>query len=1467
MTLMATARFSEPTRTWFSQAFKEPTPAQVGAWNALESSDNILVVAPTGSGKTLAAFLDSLDRLAASAPPPPKERLRVLYVSPLKALAVDIERNLRSPLAGIRNAAERLGAAVPDIEVGVRTGDTPSEERRRLASHPPDILITTPESLYLLLTSQARETLRFIDTVIVDEVHAVVASKRGSHLALSLERLDELLEKPARRIGLSATVRPLDEVARFLGGPHPVTVVNPPFEKMLDISVVVPVEDMGALGESSEEIPSGNSIQELPRKTIWPDVEARIVELIRGHNSTIVFANSRRLAERLCARINEIAEEELALAHHGSVSKEERLKIEEGLKAGRLPAVVATSSLELGIDMGAVDLVIQVEAPPSVAHGLQRIGRAGHQVGEVSKGIMFPKFRGDLLECAVVVERMHRGEIEHLHYPRNPLDVLAQQVVAMVSMDDWSVDALGAVVRRAAPYSDLPESAMQSVLDMLSGRYPSDQFAELRARINWDRATDRLTSRGGSQRIAVVSGGTIPDRGLYGVFLAGEGGTRVGELDEEMVFESRVSDIFILGASSWRIEDITQDKVIVTPAPGEPGSLPFWHGDAPGRPIELGKATGRFLRELSQSPPDKALERLQTAGLDEWAATNLIQYLGEQLEAAGHLPDDKTIVLERFRDELGDWRLCIHSPFGSQVHAPWALAIEASLREALGVEVQTMFTDDGIIIRLPEADEAPASDAVRFDPDQIEELVTNELGGSALFATRFRECAARALLLPKRYPGRRTPLWQQRQKSWNLLQVAAQYGSFPVILETMRECLQDVFDVPSLKELMSDIESRKVRVVEVTTERASPFASNLLFGYIGAFLYEGEAPLAERRSQALTLDTAVLAELLGQAELRELIDRDALEEVELELQRLAPSRQIRNVDDLHDALRSLGDLTAVEAVVRGAQPSWLAVLKESRRSVRIRVAGEYRWIAIEDAARFRDALGTALPLGIPDAFLEPVVDPQLDLVARYARTHGPFKVDDVTARLGLPEKTIEAAIKGLESAGRLVRGEFRPDGVGTEWCDAEVIRSIRRKSVAAFRKEVEPVPIQTLAKFLPAWQGLDGSLRGPDGLYRAIEQLQGAPVPASALEIRVLASRVTGYFPGMLDELCASGEVIWAGSGAIGSDDGWVSLYFADSAGLLLPAIQEVELSDTAARIKDALAEKGALFFRQISEASGIQDDQELLLSLWELVWAGLVTNDTTAPLRALVGRAGQRTRPWGRNRRGRPALPAKAGPPSGAGRWSLLPSRSEDSTRRLHALAEQLLDRHGVVTRGIVSVEPVTGGFSGIYQVLKAFEETGKCRRGYFVEGLGAAQFAMPGAVDRMRGMEDGATSEQSALVLAATDPANPFGAALPWPPRPGEEGGRRHRPGRKVGALVVMVNGELVLYVERGGRTLLTWSENTEVLQPAVDALALAVRDGSLGKLSVEKADGEAIAETPLASVLEQAGFRSTPRGLRLR
>jgi ATP-dependent helicase Lhr and Lhr-like helicase len=1480
-------RFSPLTRSWFQGAFAAPTQAQVGAWDALAEEQDVLVVAPTGSGKTLAAFLSAIDRLATAPPVEEKRRLRVLYVSPLKALAADIERNLRAPLAGLRAAAARLDAPLPDITVGMRTGDTPAEIRRRFPAHPPDILITTPESLFLLLTSRAREALANIDTVIVDEVHSVVATKRGAHLALSLERLDELLERPARRIGLSATVRPLDEVARFLGGPRPVKVVAPPSEKAFDLSVVVPVEDMTTIGGDDQSLDpaSGSVVGPVAAGSIWPHIDERLVELIRAHRSTIVFANSRRLAERLSASLNELAGEELARAHHGSVSREQRTDIEEDLKAGRLPAVVATSSLELGIDMGAVDLVVQVEAPSSVASGLQRIGRAGHQVGAVSRGIVFPKFRGDLVESAVVVERMRAGAIETMRYPRNPLDVLAQQVVAMVAMDDWTVEDLEALVRRAAPFAELPRSALDSVLDMLSGRYPSDEFAELRPRLNWDRVEGRLVGRPGAQRLAVTSGGTIPDRGLFGVYLVGERATRVGELDEEMVYESRVGEVFTLGASSWRIEDITHDRVLVTPAPGQPGKLPFWHGDMLGRPVELGRALGGFLRELADLGPEARLERLRVAGLDDLAAGNLVAYLDEQREATGVLPDDRTIVVERFRDELGDWRVCVHSPFGAQVHAPWAQAIEARVRERLGLEVQTMYTDDGVVVRLPEADEAPTGESILFDPDELEDLVLGAVGGSALFASRFRECAARALLLPRRRPGQRTPLWQQRQRSAGLLQVASRYGSFPVVLETMRECLQDVFDLPGLKELMAQVASRQVRVVEVDTPFPSPFASSLQFGYVAAFMYEGDAPLAERRAQALSLDRSVLAELLGREELRDLIDQAALADLELELQLLTPQRKVRDSDGLHDALRLLGDLTVQEAVARSADPpatpGWLAELEASRRAVRLRVGGQERWVAIEDVARLRDGLGAAPPVGVPQAFLEPVADPVGDLLARYARTHGPFLPADPARRLGLGVAVAEQTLARLEAAGRVVQGEFRPGGSGREWLDAEVLRRLRRRSLAALRKEVEPVPQEALARFLAAWQGIGSA--GPrsadlDALFRAVEQLQGAAVPASALERQVLAARLPGYHPGLLDQLCASGEVVWAGAGALGSDDGWVGLYLADAVQLLQPEPLPVELSPLAVRVRDALAGRGALFFRQLSDAVGSTNDSELLLAVWELVWAGLVTNDTLAPLRALVSGgnrpATRRRAPTRRYGRRGPPMPSRAGPPAAAGRWSLTPAAAGqlggDTTRRLHAVAEQLLDRHGVVTRGAVVAERVPGGFAGVYPVLKAMEDAGRCRRGYFVDGLGGAQFAAPGAVDRLRALTDPPSSPQT-QVLAAADTANPYGAALPWPDRTatGEPGGERpgHRPGRKAGAVVILVDGDLVLYVERGGRTLLTFTEDPDRLARAADALALAVRDGALGRLAVEKADGGTVFDTPLARALTEAGFRPTARGLRLR
>ncbi|MDX3233484.1 ATP-dependent helicase [Streptomyces sp. ME19-01-6] len=1525
--------FSPATRGWFAGAFTAPTAAQEGAWQAIGEGSDVLVVAPTGSGKTLAAFLAALDRLA-SAPPPAeaRKRCRVLYISPLKALAVDVERNLRSPLTGIRQESVRLGLPEPEIRVGVRSGDTPAAERRALVSRPPDILITTPESLFLMLTSSAREALRGVETVILDEVHAVAGTKRGAHLALSLERLDELLARPARRIGLSATVRPVDEVARFLSPRRRVEIVQPPSGKEFDLSVVVPVEDLGELGGS----PARDDDHDTSEKpSIWPHVEERIADLVQAHRSTIVFANSRRLAERLCNRLNEIAYERatgealpedhspaelmaesgaakgapalLARAHHGSVSKEQRALVEEDLKAGRLPAVVATSSLELGIDMGAVDLVVQVESPPSVASGLQRVGRAGHQVGAVSTGVVFPKYRGDLVQAAVVTERMREGAIESLRVPTNPLDVLAQQLVAMTAVDTWDVDELLALVRRAAPFAALPESAFTSVLDMLAGRYPSDAFAELRPRLVWDRVAGTVTGRPGAQRLAVTSGGTIPDRGLFGVFLAGsdpkKGGGRVGELDEEMVYESRVGDVFTLGTTSWRIEDITRDRVVVTPAPGVPGRLPFWKGDQLGRPLELGRALGAFLREIGGLTAEAARARLLAAGLDAWAADNVLEYLDEQRRACGHVPDDRTIVVERFRDELGDWRVVIHSPFGAQVHAPWALALGARLSERFGLDAQAMHADDGIVLRLPDADlmgldlldadpmaqgreydfeQSPVGAAdVAFDKDEVGQIVTDQVGGSALFASRFRECAARALLLPRRNPGKRTPLWQQRQRAAQLLQVASEFGSFPIVLEAVRECLQDVFDVPGLTELMGDLEARRVRLVEVTTPEPSPFARSLLFGYVAQFLYEGDSPLAERRAAALSLDSRLLAELLGQAELRELLDADVLADLERELQWLTDDRRVKDAEGVADLLRLLGPLTDAELAERGADPRWAPDLSGTRRAIRVRIAGQDHWAAVEDAGRLRDALGTALPVGVPEAFTEPVKDPLGDLLARFARTHGPFTSAQAAARFGLGTAITDGALHGLAASGRIVQGEFAPAGVSQEWCDATVLRRLRRRSLAALRHELEPVPPAALAAFLPRWQHLGThSLRGIDGLVRAVEQLQGAPVPASALEKLVLPSRVGDYTPTMLDELTASGEVVWAGAGALPGKDGWVTLHLAEAAPLLLHPPHPLEIGPLHQAVLDALDGGYGLFFRQIAEqvrtAGHDVQDPQLAEVVWDLAWSGRLTGDTLAPLRALMGSGrtagstahrARRAVPRGRygSLTARPTA-SRNGPPTVAGRWSLLPERDSEPTHRAHALARTLLDRHGVVTRGAVAAEGVEGGFSAAYRVLSAFEDSGQARRGYVVEGLGAAQFAMDGAVDRLRAVStarDTGDPARRAVILAAADPANAYGAALPWPDPPADA---THRPGRKAGSLVILVDGELSLYMERGGKTLLAWHDDAR-LDAAVGALAQAARAGSLGTVTVERVNGTAALSSPTGRALEAAGFHPTPRGLRLR
>ncbi len=1519
----ALAGFSELTQGWFGSAFSSPTSAQAGAWTSIAAGNHTLVVAPTGSGKTLAAFLSAIDALSTEPTPPnSRERCRVLYISPLKALAADVERNLRSPLAGLAREAGLRDLPAPEITVAIRSGDTPANERRRQSTHPPDILITTPESLFLILTSQARESLRGVQTVIIDEIHAVAGTKRGAHLAVSLERLDELLAKPAQRIGLSATVQPIDEVALFLGGSRPVVVVNPPTEKILELDVVVPVEDLATPlagemvgGDPHAEILEGsNSADNGP--SIWPHVENRIVDLINEHTSTLVFANSRRLAERLTARINEIHAERtsefvadrgspadlmaqagvnfgapttLARAHHGSVSKEQRALIEDDLKAGRIPAVVATSSLELGIDMGAVDLVIQVESPPSVASGLQRVGRAGHHVGEISKATLFPKHRGDLLTSTVVTKLMAARELEATKMPRNPLDVLAQQLVAMVSIDgELNTDAAYDLVRKSAPFSALPRSAFDAVLDMLAGRYPAEGFSELRPRLVWDRMTDTLTSRPGAQRLAVTSGGTIPDRGLFGVFMVGEKASRVGELDEEMVYESRVGDVFALGATSWRIEEITHDRVLVSPAPGQAGKLPFWHGDAIGRPVEVGTALGRLVREVATAPDSTALSSLSQAGLDDWAAENLLRYIREQQDDSnGTVPTDHTLVVERFRDELGDWRVVLHSPFGAQVHAPWALAVADRVRAVTGIDAQVMHADDGIILRIPDTDDdatvRAAIDALFPDPDEIAALVTDALGGSALFASRFRECAARALLLPRRDPGRRTPLWQQRQRSSQLLSVASQYPSFPIIIETVRECLQDVYNVPALVELLRDIRSRTIEVREISTDSPSAFARTLLFSYVAAFLYEGDSPLAERRAAALTLDTELLAELLGYVELRDLLDPGSVTVVEESVGYLTDDRSAHTVEQAADLLRVLGPLSESEWARRGVGIDWLNELVASRRAIEVGIANERRFAAIEDAARLRDALGTALPPGIPDAFLEQVTDPLGDLLARYARTHGPFRASDLAAHFGLGTAVAEAMLSRLASDAKVVSGEFRPGGAGTEWCDSTVLRRMRRMSVATLRQEIEPVPPTALGVFLPTWAGITRPGRGTDAVMRAIEGLAGAPLPASALESLILPSRVSDYSPAMLDELTSAGEVSWTGRGRLAVGDGWISLAPAESASLLLPPSDELLLnSEYSGELLTMLDGGGSWLLREIDQRIPEATSSALVDALWDLFWAGFVTADTFAPMRAMLAAGGKSPASRRRStatsaartraaRMARTSSRARANLTTGLGRWAAVEPRDANPTRRAKALSDSLLDRYGIVSRGVVGAEGVVGGFAGVYRVLSELEDAGRTRRGYFIEGLGAAQFATAGAVDQLRAHAKKLTDPQPtdppiASLLAATDPANPYGAALAWPPS-AQDQTVGHRPGRKAGAIVLLVGGDLVLYLEKGGKSLLTFGEQNGPIELAVRTLAHFATTRRIPPVTLEKINGAASAGSELGESLEAAGFVLTPKGYRIR
>ena len=1461
------SQFNAATRDWFKGAFAGPTPAQAQAWPAIASGEHVLISAPTGSGKTLASFLYAIDRLANDDRAAEDRRIGLVYVSPLKALSYDIDRNLRTPLRGI-------GA---DLKVAVRTGDTPQRERRAMLREPPDILITTPESLYLMLTGRAQELFAGARWCIVDEIHAVAATKRGAHLALTLERLTQAAGNEVQRIGLSATQKPLDEIGRFLVGPRRTCrIVDTGVRKELDLRIEVPVESM--VEPDATPAPDLDPLlggTEATRRSIWPAIYPELLKLVQAHRSTILFVNNRRAAERLALRLNDLAEREIARAHHGSLAREERTVVEELLKAGELPCLVATSSLELGIDMGAVDLVIQVESPKSVARGLQRIGRAGHSVGDVSRGRIFPKFRADLLECAVVAKRMRLGEIETTVVPRNALDVLAQQIVAIAAAapDDEpvSVDDLYALVTRTHSYAELSRHALENVLDMLDGRYPSSEFSELRPRIVWDRIAGTFRARPGARQLAVTNAGTIPDRGLYAVTLPD--GRRVGELDEEMVYEARPGQTFLLGASTWRIEEIGRDRVIVTPAPGLPGAVPFWKGDGIGRPKELGAAIGEFARWAVDQEPETLEHEYD---LDRRAAGNLVEFLQEQQAATRVVPSDRAIVIERFRDEIGDWRLCVLSPFGGRVHSAWALALSARIREQVGLESDAIWSDDGIIVHLPDAEEPPGAELVLIDPDEVEDQIVAELSASALFGARFRENAGRALLIPRARPGKRTPLWQQRLKSQSLLEVAKKYGEFPIVLETYRECLRDVLDVPGLVELLTMLHRREISLIEVETPTASPFASSLLFDYVATYMYEGDTPNAERRAAALSLDRDLLRELLGQEELRDLIDPAALTQVEDDLQFLSEIRQAGTRDALHDVLRTVGDLTATEAGMRVlADVNAMAMLEDlraERRAIAIRVGGEERWIDAADAGLYRDALGVAPPGGLPAAFLDDVPDALGRLVRRYGATHGPFTLDELRARYGVDPS---AALSQLERDGALVRGELRPGGSEREWCDSEVLRRLRRASLAVLRKEVEPVDQRALARFLPGWQNVDrhsASGAGIDRLREALIPLQGLALPVDAWERDVLARRIGAYSPAWMDQLCASGEVVWIGAGSLGRNSGRVALYFReDLVDLGPPQLRGANPGKTDLDQHDAVRARlaaGACFFTDLLADVDLAPE-ELQEALWDLAWAGEATNDAFAPLRAprltlaraqrdRVRATARRAGRFGSRRRGGAAAQVQ-------GRWSLtepLFREQVDPSSRRRALAELLLERYGVLTREQVLAEGIAGGFSAIYAELSQLETLGVARRGYFVEGLGGAQFALPGAVERLRAQP---RSEEPPIVLAAVDPAQPYGAALPWPTRPDGESSRR--PSRVAGAQVVLIDGEPIAYLERAGRALQTLvAADDPRLQAALAALVEHVRSGAIKRLALERVDGEPAMSSPLGPALVALGFQEGPRRLTL-
>lgn len=1480
---MVLRSFHPAVRAWFQERFGSPSPPQALGWPAIERGENALILAPTGSGKTLAAFLKCMDVLYQEGDAA-RSGVQVLYISPLKALNNDIYRNLEVPLSEIAAKADELGLTLPRLTHAVRTGDTPQRDRAAMVKHPPDILITTPESLYLLLTSRSRQILQRVRYVIIDEIHALAPTKRGVHLSLSLERLEALLPHPPVRIGLSATQRPLEEVARFLGGvDRPVTIVDTGRRKELDLQVDVPVPEMRAL----------------PEGTIWPAIYDRILELVRQHRSTLLFVNNRGLAERLTGQLNSLAGREVARVHHGSMSRESRQQVEEELKAGRLPCLVATSSLELGIDVGAVELVIQVESPRSVSRGLQRVGRAGHALGAAAKGRLIPKYRGDLLEMACIAREMRRGQVEETRVPTGALDVLAQQVVAMAAMDEWPVADLLQLIRRSYCYRDLTRRQLDAVLEMLSGRYPSADFRDLRPRIVWDRETGVIRAREGARTLAILSGGTIPDRGYYGVYIDGTD-TKLGEMDEEFVYESRVGDVFLLGTSSWRIKAVEHDRITVTKAAGQLPKMPFWKGEGLGRPFDLGQRLGAFTRTL--------VDRLNDPMLDKWlqeecclspqAATNLVRYLQDQMEQTGTVPTDRQLVVELFPDELGDQRLVILSPFGGRVNTAWAILLRRRIRQRMGLEAEVTSSDDVIHIRLPGRDRVvDLAELIRIRPDEAMDLLLDEVGNTPLFGAYFRMNAGRALVLPRPRPGRRRPFWLQRMKAADLLQVARQYGEFPVVLESYREVLRDVLDTEGLQLVLQMLQEGQMDVAAVETDSPSPMASQILLQFVAENLYEGDAPRAERKEALLALNRELLEEVLGGGALRELLDPRAIQQVEWQLQGRAEGWRPRHPDDVEDLLRRTGDLTAAELAASGVQPEWLEKLVQERRAVRLRLGDEERWVAADDEPLYRS----------------PQVGAK-SVVRRYVRTHGPFQPPTVVRRYGLALATVSDLLRELQAEGRLAAGEYTPGVQGLEYCDPEALRQIHRQTLALLRQEIAPVEGAVYARFLLDWQGVctkagapskasgaphsaaalhAGAARRagapPQALLHTLRQLQGVPLPAELWEREVLPSRVPGYQPSWLDHLLAAGELHW-----VASPGGRLSFYLPEQVDLFAKRLSAPPLGDLTpeqARVLTACRSAGADFLGGIARRAGLPP-AETLQALWDLVWMGLVANDTFAPLRQVL-RSGRTSRT------GRVTETRQPQVKGGTGRWwptaNLVAATPDaaacseadaaansaanlvvnsavnlvaDSAANLvansaadpvEAYAQLLLERYGIATREAVESDGGPAPWGEVLQRLKRMEWKGRVRQGYFIEGLTGAQYAQPEVVERLREVRN--RSGEPPRLLPVADPANPYGSILPWP-----DGVRL---ARVPSAYVVLTDGRPVLGIEGYGKRLLPLvplegEALRQALLPLPDLLKAPSTSRAVRRVEVCYFGETPVQKSPAAEALRSLGFEQTPRCL---